>query len=519
MNPRPLLGTLDEQLRGYPEGMQLFGSAGPISDAFIASRNKVDLINGPVGSGKTTACAKRALVSAVRQPPLIGDPNVPNSVRLRRYVLNCWRETYDQVWKTTIPTWKRLLDPEKGIGVFTGSFPRAALHVIDFEDNWGPIQMITGFRAFGEDASPDDLGGMESTDAYLNEMNTLRKTLFVNLFGRVGRDPPRGAIGLPDDPRYVYGRIFGDCNAPSPEDWVYDDFWSPKKPPGYKLFRQPGGLEPDAENIKTVGRQYYIQMMEANASNPWFAKVKVHNKPGYNRDNDIVFEKYDDDFHRSDIPLKVEPKLPVLVGVDNPMQPAAAFCQEMPDGQFRVLAEVALDRGDELDLAEGMKAIMGSPRFKGCEFHVICDPAMDAGEDLKRGSVRSRLAADLGLPVHMAETNNPEARHAPIRGKLEKRLRGGLPAFVVDATNCPRIRKALNGTFHFRTTRGTGDRSSVVKTPDSHVMEACEYASLASGTSAALIRRSELLKQRRKQREEGQRSQGRYNPLQKRARR
>jgi hypothetical protein len=43
---------------------------------------------------------------------------------------------------------------------------------------------------------------------------------------------------------------------PSVTEYVYRDFFESPKP-GHVLFRQPGGLDPDAENIQAVGRAYY----------------------------------------------------------------------------------------------------------------------------------------------------------------------------------------------------------------------------------------------------------------------
>ncbi len=505
-------GTLDEMLRGYDAGAALLlESAGPVSDGFIMSNGTRDLLSGPVGSGKTTACVKRSLLRAMRQPPLLH-----NGKRLqgapRLYRLNAYRVTYKDVWQALVPSWCKVLDPAKGVGNIVGSSPRPGQFTLDFDDGWGPIHMEVNFLAWGEDAVPDSLGGTEATDAYLNEMPTHREDLFINLGRTVGRFPNRGEIGLPDDPKIPYGAIIGDSNAPAPDCWTYRDFWGPKKPKGYRHFRQPGGLDPEAENLKAVGRAYYLGMVEANRHREWWLKIKVHHKPGYNRETDVIYADFDDDVHVSQEPLKPYPILPVLLGFDGGATPAAAFLQELADGTLHILAEVALQRGDEFDLARACQVIMGSPRFAGCEFHAACDPAMDAGDDLTLGSMRSRLAKELGIKVALARSNDPETRHAPIRGKIE----GGKRKLKVDAVHCPTIRRAMAGTYQYHLTRGTGDRGRAVKNPDSHVMEAAEYGAMQCGTEAARIRRSE----RDRMREERMRGTGkkgeapkRYNPL------
>lgn len=494
-------GTLDPLLKQYPEGARLFESAGPVSDAFILSKGKIDLLNGPVGSGKTTACVKRALHAARVQQPM-----VRQGVRVRRYVLNVWRATYDQLWRTTIPSWKKVLNPDAGIGTFTGSNPRPGLHEIEFDDGHGFVQMVVRFLAFGDDANVDDLGGLECTDSYLNELDTLREDLFINLMGRIGRDPTRGEMGLPDKEGLVYGRIFADCNAPAPDNWVFRNFWGADKPPGYTLFRQPGGMAADAENIAAVGRQYYRDMIAANAKRSWWIKIKVDNEPGFNRETDVVYPDFEDSEHVSLTALAVEPLLPVLIGYDGGGTPAAAFLQELPGGRVQIIDEIVISRGDEIDLGEALKVKMALPRYKGCEFVFNGDPATEAGEDSTRGSFRSRLADALGLRVDVADTNDPETRHRPLREALKRR--NGL---TVDGVNCPTIRRAMNGTFHYHTMRGTGERKSVVKNPDSHVMEAAEYAALLLGTERARVRRTAKINARKKRK--ATQNQGQYNPL------
>lgn len=512
------LGSLEGALRKYPEGQKLLLSAGAVSDAFIMSNGVRDLLNGPVGSGKTTACVKRALRSAIEQPPLLATGR-------RLYSLVVYRETYAQLWGTTIKSWLKVLDPQKGVGNFTGSAPRPALHVIDFEDAYGPIRMEVNFQAFGEDADPDDLGGSEYTDAYLNEMNTLRQDLAINIARSVGRYPNRGEIGftLPNgrvaslnDPaleHLTHGRIFGDCNAPSPLEWVYADYFSPKKPAGNLLFRQPGGRDPRAENLTAVGRRYYAQMVESNGHRPWWIRIKIDNEPGFNRDTDVVYPDYVDSRMASAEPLTVFPEIPVIVGFDGGNTPAAVLLQPV-GGQLRLLAEVALPRGDELDLARELTEIVGSPRFRGCEFYLTGDPATFAGDETTGGSWAQRLGRALGLDAHEPNVANTdtEGRHYPIREAMKRVLPGDRPGFVLDGVHCPTVRRGLNGTFHYHTTRGTSDRGKVVKTPDSHAVEAAEYGACMTGSGVAMKRKSDRQHARAEKRAEGRRA-GAYNPL------
>lgn len=492
---RRIIGSLAPQLEaaGLNPSRQ-FASAGPVSDAYIMSTGEMDLINGPVGSGKTTASIKRALLSATRMRPTDGR---------RRYVIGIWRHKYDALWSGTIPSWRRILDPDKGIGEWTGASPRKAEHKITFNDGWGPVDVIARFMAFGEAMGPEDLKSIEFTDVYLNEMDTLDETAQETLIGRVGRDPPEELSGRP-------GRIFGDCNSPSLNSWVYRDFWAERKP-GYQLFRQPGGREPGAENLGAMGRGYYERMARQNAHRKWWVSAMVDNKPGYQRDADAVFEEYDDARMASDARVEADPLLPVLVGIDGGLTPAAVYAQEMPDGQLRILAEIWFERGDERQLADAMLALEAR-RFRGCEFYTVCDPAMKAGEDTDVGSMRTRLAAHLGRTVHLARTNVLQTRIDAVKAPLTRSLSGGRPGLLLSGPDCPLVREGFNSGYCWHRKSGVGERSSIADTRHTHTMDCVQYLAMETGKAHARHRQTEMKAQRMAKRAARART-GRYDPL------
>jgi hypothetical protein len=117
-------------------------------------------------------------------------------------------------------------------------------------------------------------------------------------------------------------------------------------------------------------------------------------------------------------PLPVFREIPIIIGVDGGATPAAGIVQGMPNGQPRALAEVALERGDEITLGEHLLALMAQPRFKDCEFYLTGDEATFAGDDLPGGSWIGRLGKILGLKPNRPSLGNhdTEGRHfAPAR--------------------------------------------------------------------------------------------------------
>ncbi len=473
--------------------VNLMRSAGPISDQYILSTAPVSLIIGPGGSGKTIASCKKSLVEAQRMRP------GPDGVR--RYVLGAWRQKYVNLWKATIPSWWKVFP--RTLGKFEGSSPREAQHVIPFRDAWGDIEITVRFRAFGESMDPEDVLGNEFTDCLLNEWPTLPEDLFIALVDRVGRDPPREISGRT-------GRFFGDGNAPDVQHYTYRDFFETPKP-GYRLFRQPSGLSPEAENIEAVGRDYYLNSANVNSHRPWWIKRMIHAQPGFTRANMPCWPEWNDDRNMARAAIPVIKELPVIWGIDGGLTARAVAMQERGDGQLRWLAETSIERGGMRELATRMLAIEASPRFAGCTFVDSCDPAMLAGEDTEEGSDRARLSEYLGRDVKPAPTQNPDARHEAVRAKLRHTCENGEPGLLVDPS-CKTLRRGANQTFHFKTIAGSDDVGNVAKTLDGHTCEAGEYGALLCGSALARKRADEIARARRA-RQDKNRDAKRYNPL------
>jgi hypothetical protein len=483
--------------------VDLTQSAGPISDAYILSTAPVSLITGPGGSAKTTSSVKKALFETCRI--------FPGSDGVRRYVLGVYRQSYKNLWSTTIPQWWKILPQDLTGSKWNGARPRPAQHIVNFEDAWGPCQLIAIFEAFGDVADPEDMLGKEFTDAYLNEMSTFEKILLIKLIDRVGRDPPRQIIKRA-------GRVFGDANAPDVLNYIYTDFYEATgsampgiytAPNGNTLFRQPGGLDPGAENIKVVGREYYENTVRVLGRRHWSVKRMVDAKPGFTRDADPVYGDWDDERNMSPRHLEATKMLPIVVGIDNKNTPAAVYTQVV-GRQARILAEIVFERGSMKELAQAMLELEAR-QFSGHEFVDRCDPSMGAGEDLGDRSDRARLSEYLGRDVSCADTNDVGRRTDAVKEYLGRNLDGGRVGLEVDP-RCLSMRRGFNQTYHWRRTRGSNDLSTIEKTPDSHPHDALQYAALSWGTDAAVVRVSDRKRAQERRRAEA-REGGRRNPL------
>lgn len=229
---------------------------GPVAARFMASSAMVQFLNGPVGSGKTTAVMIKLIKLARQQAPSTRDTVVVDRQRLpvRKFKVCCVRDTYRQLWATTLPSWFKRIPKEAG--EFSGSAGGPASHRVTFAPGDGTaVDFLIEFIAIGENAVEDVLRGYEPTCFYLNEADLLAKEVYTYARGRAGRYPDMSEGG----PSW-YG-VLGDCNAPELINWLYQDIF--KSPPeGVDLFRQPSGLSADAENLANLPAGYYANQTD-----------------------------------------------------------------------------------------------------------------------------------------------------------------------------------------------------------------------------------------------------------------
>src|SRR5665213_3646572 len=81
-------------------GRELYEPDGAALTQYLMSNNKVDIIQGPIGSGKTNAMFRRLGRHAMQQAPSPRDG-------LRRTRWAIVRSTFPELKRTTIPTWRR----------------------------------------------------------------------------------------------------------------------------------------------------------------------------------------------------------------------------------------------------------------------------------------------------------------------------------------------------------------------------------------------------------------------------
>lgn len=472
-----------------------WNSPGPVASAFMASTARVQIIEGPLGSGKTTAALVKGVRLAAAQAPSTRDRLLDKNGRLapvRKFKFTVVRDTYRQLWKTTLPSWWSRVPRE--LGTFTGAENSPATHRVVFALPDGTmVDMITDFVAIGENSAEAVLDGYEPTAFYLDAANLLGPDVFTFCNSRVGRYP-RADEGGPT----WWGVMMG-CNAPQLGSWLFQDFV--QHPPsvleakGAALFVQPSGFAPNAENLANLpgGRGYYTEM--AKTQPKWFVDRLLRNKAGFDRAGKPVYDDFDDAYHVAPDILRAEAWLPLILGIDGGGSPAAVAVQRDPR-QFRVLRELCAEQGTGArrfgeDVAAWLKREF--PETRPEAIRCYADPSCFYGGDRERDGEEwaAMFAAASGLTLRPAPTNTPSVRHEAVRTHLVRHA-PDLPGFQV-SPGCQVIRQGFMAGYRFKQVTGReGEyQEQAEKNRFSHAHDALQYAALGGGEYVEILGRKQ----------------------------
>lgn len=462
-----------------------YSAAGPTIARFHASDAFMREVRGPLGSSKTTGCVNEILARVCEQRP-----DASGARRSRWAVI---RASYRQLETTTVPSWKQWATDE--LGTFSMSEPFT--HRLRFPLPDGTrVEADVIFLACDTHDAEEKLRGLELTGVWINEAREVSKNVVDFALGRLGRYPPKRDGG----PSW-YGAII-DTNQTAPDHWL-SKLFDEVKPEGWEQFVQPGGViqnddgqwveNPAAENVQNLPAGYYLKQM-AGQSEQW-VRVFLANQPDYVQDGRPVFPEYRDHVHVAAQPLAPLPGLPLIVGFDAGLSPAAVFGQRTGRGQWRILAELV---GEDIGMSRfgELVASMLSQWFGGiAEVEVWGDPAAGARSQTDERTALSVMQAALrDCAVRPAPTNAPAARLEAVRRPLT-RMVDGEPGFLLSPA-CKRLRRALAGGYAFRRLKVDGERYEDTPRKDehSHVSDALQYLLAGGGEFRAVTARPKHLR-------------------------
>lgn len=467
-------------------------SPGPISDAFLLSRAFIKVIIGPVGSGKTMTALRALLMVGMKQGGYVDR----NGVMLRKARVGVIRESYPNLEKNTLPSWFDVMPESEGKFTWKQPYTHRVNLILAEDEDGRPTDICEfemEFRAIGDKSVEEVTRGWQVCAVMVDEADLQPSDLLSFLTGRVGR----GGI---DRDLMVDPQIILSLNAPSIDNWVYrlaienelgnigDEL---RELLGdrelIEVFIQPGGREPDAENLHNLPKGYYQVQAAANKHKPGYVDRMIDNKFVPLQHGQPVNPQFDYKRHVRK-GLEWDPGRPLIVGVDQGLFAAAVASQRLVMGEFRTLREAVMFREDNKTLAKIGPSAAGAmvrtmiaenfPDLRPEMLRVVADPAAWAAadrEDDEMDWIRAFSKA-LGYRVHKAKTNRQTLRNEAIWQALSAH-----DGYAVDE-RCKHLIRGHLGGYHYRKAEISDNEVrghlEIADTIHTHVCDAEQYAAL-----------------------------------------
>lgn len=471
---------------------------GPVAERMYWSNATIVGIQGPVGSGKTTTLLRSRFRRAVQMPRSVIDG-------LRRYRLLAVRETYRQLWSTTIPSYLEVFPKIPG-STWSGGRGDPVRHLIPFQDEAGLVLFETLFMAFGDNPI-DSLRGMQTTDMWLNEADTCPQEILGVGIGRIGRFP--GAAHLEGyGPEFArYSQLVADFNAPDEENYTYRLFHDeaarnelaaqlsrslPEGAPPLRIdfFNQPGFGEPGLENTGKLEPGYYERQILANKliGRGDLNERLVFNKVTYLRAGEPVFKReFNRRLHVAEGTLAPEPGVGLRIGLDQGFKGAAIIAQFLPPFHWRILAELHFPQERVMAAEFGRRlADLLARRFPGYRIEAGWgDMAGEQGasQGADENATWNRLvgkAAGFRVRPQKIGTNRIQPRLEAVRAPLEF-VHGGQPGLLIDPS-CRFLIRGFEARYVWTDeVDASGDKRKVPdkSLTEANVMDALQYLLLS----------------------------------------
>jgi hypothetical protein len=470
-----------------------YKAPGPVARAFMKSDKFFRGLRGPVGSGKSVACCVEILRRALAQKPS------PDGIRRSRWAVV--RNTNPQLRTTTIKTWESWF-PETDWGRITWHPPPYVHHI-----RKGTLDLEVIFLALDRPEDVKKLLSLELTGVWLNEAREIPKAIVDACTMRVGRFP-----SMKDGGPSWYG-VIADTNAPDEDHWwpimageaplpdhiSRDEALMLVKPETWDFFVQPGAMRetkgedglvlsyeknPKAENLPNLTPGYYPDIIRGKAKS-WI-DVYVMNRLGSISEGKPVYPMFAPEVHIARDGLLPTPGVPIVVGLDFGLTPAAVFAQ-LTRSRWHILHELVAQDMGIVRFTELLRTEMAT-RFPGASFTVYGDPAGDYRAQTDERTPFQILRSG-GIKAYPTNSNDVALRIEAVASALN-RLVDGQPGFMVDA-RCVTLLRGFQGGYAYRRLQVSGSERHEDK-PDknrfSHVHDALQYALLGAGEGRALTR-------------------------------
>ena len=491
-----------------------YAPPGPTVARFHASSAMIRPMAGPIGSGKTTGLCWDAIFTTMLQ--------TPQSDGVRRAKVGMLRDTYRNLYGTTLQTWFKSFP--RTLGDFVGSDDRPFTHALSFPAPYldargqptakmGACELVVEGRALGAHSVEATCRGWEIVLALCDEWDLLPEEATAYLLGRSMRA---------GDPRYRVSRgVAGTFNKPDIDHHAYrmcveeieKNRWievDGRKIRGLEFFDQPPGLlpggppyrtNPEAENLQNLDDGYYV-LATINAED-WYIRRMLRNEWGATVSGERVYTGYSDERHLSPVELEPEAGDELVIGLDAGGTPAAVILGRTRTGRRIVYAEVVMvdpmdPRRTKLQhgvgpnrFARELRDLIAS-RFRRNRFRIgYADPASYYGADRPAGEYAwpETVGQLLEIPIQPAPSNEVDLRLDAVKSLLYGgNDYDGKPNLIINRS-CTFLRRGFVSDYKYeaRDPKQPGKTLKPQKTTTSHVHDALQYACLGDVGRAGVV--------------------------------
>lgn len=470
-------------------------TAGTKAADFVTANNPVDMLFGPLGSGKTKGLCIRPMRHAQEQ-----DKSPVDGFRYTRFAMV--RNTMPDLKRSTVRTWLETF-PEDVYGRF--NYGAVMQHKIAF----GDVRSEFDFISLDKSDDVKKLRSTEYTGICFNEIPFIEKPLFDEADSRLRYPPTEHCVPDAFGNRNPKWRgILADGNAPDEDHWTaaitgmvdmplglaQDERAAYEWPPEWGLHVQPPALlekrdehgliigydvNPDAENLKNLPSDYYQRQLRGK-SKAWIdSRLMV--RVALVVDGQAVWPMFRREYHVAREPLRPVPGHDVLVGLDfGRVFPAAVFGQQINGRIYLQYEMLGFNEGPSI-FAPKVKRFL-EQHYPGFTFRCVGDPKGQDKHDEKSA-------------YDIFKFNGMHVAPAPVKGNdIEKRLEAvafplndnpsGINTMVFSPL-CRTLIVGMAGRYHL-TREETGELHPK-KDKYSNLCDALQYFCLGLGEGRRMV--------------------------------
>lgn len=460
---------------------------------FLTSKAFVNIIEGPLGSGKTDALLVKMMIHAQQQAPSPIDG-------LRRTRFAIIRNTTPDLKRSTIKSWEERFRPEVYGPVKVG----APMH---HDISFGDVRMEVDFIGLDKDEDIRKLRSTQYTRIGFDELEFIKKSLFDEARQRLRY--PAEIHGGPTCPG-----VDAATNAPPEDHWLPimtgrvefpvglsdEDVAALQWPKDWRHFLQPPALieefdqhgnvcgyhvNPNAENLRNLPTRgngdYYLNMIPSMTRSAIDSRLMV--RTVLVTDGSAVWPMFRREVYVSREVLKPRALYPVYVGIDHGRDPAAVFIQQVNNRVY--VQHELIGSGEGTDIfAPKVKRFL-TQNYPDSEVIAFGDPK--GNDKMQTGD---RTSVDIyryngimvrnppGLKMNDIDTRVMAVSH------LLNQMADAKPRFVV-SPNCRKLIVAMCGRY----CNDRDDKGELKPKKDSysHICDALQYITIGLGEGRAMI--------------------------------